>query len=76
MLERVDEAIEAREYKKYQGGFWTLDFLAEMQADGRWKMETSLNGRMLADVETKGAPSKRITLQALTVLQQFGRLRG
>lgn len=41
--------------------------------DGRWRMETSLNGKMLADVEKKGAPSKWITLQALTVLQHFGR---
>lgn len=42
--------------------------------DGRWKMRASLNGKMLADVEKRGAPSKWITLQAMTVLQHFGRI--
>lgn len=39
-------------------------------ADGemRWKLRTSFNGRMLADVETKGQPSKWLTLRALQVL--------
>jgi hypothetical protein len=55
----MDEALDHIESKR--------------RADGRWKMETSLNGKMLADVEKKGAPSKWITLQALTVLQHFGR---
>lgn len=41
--------------------------------DGRWRMERSLNGKMLADVERKGAPSKWVTLRALTVLRHFGR---
>ena len=41
---------------------------------GRWRMETSLNGRMLATVERKGRPSKWLTLQALRVLQHFGRV--
>lgn len=44
------------------------------QEDGRWKMETSLNGKMLADVERRGAPSKWVTLQAMTVLRHFGRI--
>jgi hypothetical protein len=35
MLDRVDEAISTRHYKKYEGAFWTLTFLAEMQVDGR-----------------------------------------
>jgi len=41
--------------------------------DGRWKMEDSLNGKMLADVERKGRPSKWITLRAWMVLRHFGR---
>ncbi len=41
--------------------------------DGRWRMESSLNGKMLADVEAKAEPSKWITLHALTVLRHFGR---
>lgn len=42
--------------------------------DGRWKLEGSLNGKMLARIEEKGAPSKWVTLNALTVLRHFGRL--
>jgi hypothetical protein len=34
----------------------------------RWAMRNSFNGKMLADVETKGAPSKWLTLRALRVL--------
>lgn len=45
-------------------------------ADGRWRLDHSLNGKMLADVERKGRPSKWITLSALTVLRHFGRLDG
>ena len=41
--------------------------------DGRWKLDDSLNGKMLADIEKKGKPSKWITLRALTVLSHFGR---
>jgi hypothetical protein len=44
-------------------------------ADGRWKLDDSLNGKMLADVERKGRPSKWITLRAAIVLQHFGRLK-
>lgn len=43
-------------------------------SDGRWRLEDSLNGKMLAQVERKGKPSKWITLRALTVLRHFGRL--
>jgi len=42
--------------------------------DGRWKLEGSLNGKMLATIEKKGAPSKWVTLNALTVLRHFGRI--
>jgi hypothetical protein len=42
-------------------------------ADGqmRWTMRNSHNGKMIADVETKGAPSKWLTLRALQVLSHF-----
>ena len=88
MLERVDEAIEAREYKKYEGGYWTLNFLAEMQADGRdrrvEKLAHHVLGKQLENggFSPSGKPSFEIacltanTLRALTVLQQFGRLPG
>jgi len=38
----------------------------------RWTMKNSLNGKMIADVEVKGQPSKWLTLRALTVLSHFG----
>lgn len=37
----------------------------------RWTLRNSLNGKMLADVESKGAPSKWLTLRALQVLSHF-----
>ncbi len=42
--------------------------------DGRWRLDDSLNGKMLADIERKGQPSKWITLRAMIVLSHFGRL--
>jgi hypothetical protein len=49
-----------------------LDAVAKA-ADGqmRWTMRNSLNGKMLADVEQKGAPSKWLSLRALQVLKHF-----
>lgn len=38
----------------------------------RWTMRNSLNGKMIADVEVKGAPSKWLTLRALQALSHFG----
>jgi hypothetical protein len=35
-------------------------------------MRTSFNGKMLADVEKRGAPSKWLTLRALQVLDWAG----
>jgi hypothetical protein len=40
---------------------------------GRWKMEFSLNGKMWANIEAKGQPSKWVTLQAVQMLKRvFG----
>ena len=41
-------------------------------AQMRWTMKNSFNGKMLADVEVKGEPSKWLTLRALLVLKHFG----
>jgi hypothetical protein len=41
-------------------------------ADGSWLLENSLNGKMWADVEEKGAPSKWLTYRGLYVLDHFG----
>ncbi|HET7089840.1 MAG TPA: hypothetical protein VFL17_14480 [Anaerolineae bacterium] len=46
--------------------------LSKRDADGRWAMKHSLNGKMWADVEVKGVPSKWVTLRALRVLKAAG----
>jgi hypothetical protein len=46
---------------------------AKRRPDGRWVMESSLNGKMWVDVEAKGKPSKWLTHFALRVLSHFGR---
>ena len=40
-------------------------------AQMRWTMRNSFNGKMVADVEKKGQPSRWLTLRALRVLRQF-----
>ncbi len=42
---------------------------AAADSDMRWTLRNSFNGKMLADVETKGQPSKWVTLRALEVMQ-------
>jgi hypothetical protein len=37
--------------------------------DGKWKMDRTLNGKMLADIEQKGKPSKWVTMRALQALK-------
>ena len=37
---------------------------------GRWKLESTFNGRTQVNIEQLGKPSKWITLQALTVLNR------
>ena len=43
----------------------------KMSEQGTWTLENSLNGKMWANVETKGQPSKWLTLTALRVLKHF-----
>jgi hypothetical protein len=45
---------------------------AAADAEGRWTMRNSHNGKMFGDVEAKGRPSKWLTLRALQVLEHFG----
>jgi hypothetical protein len=44
--------------------------LSRQDGEGRWKMEYSYQGKMWADIEKKGQPSKWVTLRALRVLKQ------
>ena len=47
-----------------------IDYLLSKQdGQGRWKMESSLNGRMLVDIERRGQPSKWLTFKALRALK-------
>jgi hypothetical protein len=43
--------------------------LSKQDKRGRWRMEYSYNGKMWADVEKKGEPSKWVTLRAMRVLR-------
>ena len=44
--------------------------LRKRDAQGRWKMEYTYNGKTWADIEGKGKPSKWVTLRALRVLKR------
>ena len=43
--------------------------LSKQDGEGRWTLENSLHGKMWADIEEKGKPSKWVTLRALRVLK-------
>ncbi len=43
--------------------------LDKQNAQGRWKLENTLNGKMWLDIEMRGQPSKWVTLRALRVLK-------
>jgi hypothetical protein len=45
--------------------------LSKQDAQGRWKLENTLNGKMWADIEEKGKPSKWVTLRALRILKRI-----
>jgi hypothetical protein len=50
-----------------------LQWLADKQdANGQWKLGNTLNGKMWADIEAKGKPSKWVTLRALRLLKNVG----
>jgi hypothetical protein len=46
--------------------------LSKQDAQGRWKMEYTYNGKTWVDMEAKGRPSKWVTLRALRVLRRLG----
>jgi hypothetical protein len=56
--ERTDEALDL--VRSRQG------------ADGRWKLQTTQNGKFVVDIEAKGRPSHWVTLRALQVLRAAG----
>ena len=44
--------------------------VAKQDSLARWRMEVSLNGKMWADIEAKGKPSKWVTLQAIQLIKR------
>ena len=49
-----------------------IDLLISKQDNqGKWKLESTFNGRFQTNIEQKGKPSKWITLNALRVLKNF-----
>ncbi|MDO8916047.1 MAG: hypothetical protein Q7W16_08205, partial [Coriobacteriia bacterium] len=54
---------------EYEAAIAVVESAADTQS--RWSMRNSHNGKMIADVEEKGRPSKWVTLRALTVLEHF-----
>ena len=49
-----------------------LDLLISKQDDqGKWKLESTFNGRVLVNIEKKGKPSKWVTLNAIKVLKRI-----
>jgi hypothetical protein len=50
----------------------TVDLvLSKQDAQGRWKLENTFNGRFQVNIERKGEESKWITLNALKALKRF-----
>jgi len=45
--------------------------LSKQDQRGKWKLENSYNGKVIANIEKKGNPSKWITLNALRVLKYW-----
>ncbi len=55
--------------REYEGAIEVVERAADPEM--RWTLRNTFNGRMLVDVEKKGAPSKWLTFRALDVLQRF-----
>ena len=49
-----------------------IDIIVTKQGEqGRWILENTFNGRFITNIETKGKPSKWITLNAIRVLKKY-----
>jgi|Deesub1362A_J573_1020465.scaffolds.fasta_scaffold01869_7 hypothetical protein len=45
--------------------------VSKQDSQGRWKLERTFNGRFQANIESKGKPSKWITLNALRIIKRL-----
>jgi hypothetical protein len=68
-LEALTEAGVVDDPRVEAAAAWLLSKQAE---PGRWNLEYTYNGKTWVDVETKGDPSKWVTLRALRVLKRLG----
>ncbi len=76
ILEVTSSLVDAGLNSKNDNIYSALNYIySKHTAEGRWKMEFSLNGRMLVDIEEKGKPSKWITFLALKTLIKSGYLK-
>jgi len=49
-----------------------VDLVISKQDDqGKWKLESTCNGRFQENIEQKGKPSRWITLNAIKVLRRY-----
>ncbi len=46
--------------------------MSKKDADGRWPLEYTYNGKTWVDIEAKRQPSKWVTLRAMRVLKRAG----
>ncbi len=71
ILELVSAVVDAGCNKNSRNVKKALEYiLSKRMSDGTWKMEYSLNGRMLVDIEKKNKSSKWITYLALKTLHR------
>lgn len=69
ILARLDPA-----YLRDERAREALDLVASRaDAEGRWTLQQSFNDRFVVPIETKGEPSRWVTLRALEVLRAAGR---
>jgi len=66
-LEALTEADYGSDPRLQEAIDWVL---SQQDERGRWKMTYSYNGKMWADVEEKGQPSKWVTLRAARMLKR------
>lgn len=45
--------------------------IAKQDSQGRWKLQSTFNGRFVVNIERAGHPSKWVTLKAMNVLKSF-----
>jgi hypothetical protein len=69
-LEVLDILLRLGFKDKRMKSAWDL-ILSKQDENGRWKLESTFNGRFLVSIEHKDKPSKWVTLKALSVLKKY-----